>query len=181
MNYGMRVEMDGHDLTGWLRGIQIELLEDGFRAFELRFSAMHSFDSTNSWDIYESFDQVADPYQSVTIRNGKLLKDAERLITVDKVRPPYLVANGRESGWFARRKRPTETIVLVPNSTTVNDDVTTALADYAHKNPGRPIGQIRVWRGVNTIGRAVEQLIRASGMNCSYRLPDLGFRLVRTK
>lgn len=170
--YGMRVEMNGADVTGWLRGIKIELLEDGFRAFELRFSAWHSFGTGDYFDIYESFDQATAPYQSITIRKGKLLVDAQRLITVDSVRPPYLVANGRESGWFARRKRPTETIVLVPNSTTVDDDVTTALADYAHKNPGRPTGQIRVWRGVNTIGRAVEQLIRASGMNCSYRLPD---------
>ena len=168
----MTVEMDTRDVTPWLRGIKIELLEDGFRAFELRFSAWHSFNSDNYWDIYESFDKDTNPYESITIRRGRLLVDHERLITVNPVRPPYLVANGREAGWFARRRRPRETIVLVPNSTTVDDDVQTALADYSHKNPGRPVGQVRVWRGVDTIGQACIRLIRAAGLNCSYRLPD---------
>lgn len=172
MEYGIHVEMDTRPVTDWIRGVKIELLEDGFRAFELRFSAWHSFDDSNSWDIYESFDPAGDPYESITIRNGRLLVDKQRLVTVDASKPPYLVANGREAGWFARRRRPRETIVLVPNSGTVDDDVKTALADYAHKNPGRPVGQIRVWRGVNTIGQACVRLMRAAGLNCSYRLPD---------
>lgn len=164
--------MDTRDITPWLRGIQIELMEDGFRGFELRFSAWHSFTGESRFDIYESFDIDSEPYQSIAIRRGRLMPDAEKLIAIDSSRPPYLVAYGREWGWFARRKRPKETIVLVPNSTTVDDDVQTAIADYVHKNPGRPVGQIRVWRGVNTIGQACVRMLRAAGMNCSFRIPD---------
>jgi hypothetical protein len=171
MEYGMRVEMDGRDITSKLRGVQINLLEDGFRSFELRFSGWHNFGADNTFDVYETYDP-AEPYQFCTIRRGRLTPDAERLVTVDPKVPPYLVANGREAVWFARRKRPRETIVLVPTGPSVDDQVATALADYAHKNPGRPVGQTRVWRNTDTIGQAVRRIMNAAGVNCSFRIPD---------
>ena len=171
MKYGVHVEMDYRDITSKIRSVQIELLEDGFRSFELRFSGWHNFDNSNTFDIYETYDGT-DPYQYNVIRKGRLIPDAERFIAVDPAAPPYLVANGREGVWFARRKRPRDTIVLLPRTDDVQTAIDTALADYQHKNPGRPTGTIRVWRNVNTIGRAVVRLMRAAGVNCSFRIPD---------
>jgi hypothetical protein len=171
MEYGIRVEMDTRDISSKVRSVRLELLEDGFRAFELKFSGWHNFTTDNTFDIYETYDHT-DPYQWVTIRRGRLSPDSSRLVTVDPSKPPYLVATGRESVWFARRKRPRETIVLVPQSDDVQKAVETAIADYAHKNPGRPVGQTRVWSRVNTVGRACERLMNAAGVNCSFRLPD---------
>lgn len=167
----MTVEMDNRDITPYLRRVKIELLEDGFRAFELRFTGWHNFTTDNTFDIYETYDG-AEPYQFCTIRQGRLSPDSSRMISVDPNAPPYIVANGRESVWFARRKRPRDTVVLVPNTQDVQTAVDTALADYRHKNPGRPVGTVRVWRGVNTLERAVQKLMRAAGMNVSYRIPD---------
>lgn len=171
MEFGVHVEMDKRDITSKVRGVKVELLEDGFRAFELRFSGWHDFTNANTFDIYETYDS-ADVYQWNTIRKGKLIPDAERLITVDPKVPPYLVANGREGVWFARRKRPRDTVVLVPRTSDVQTAVDTAIADYVHKNPGRPVGRVRVWRGCDTIGDAVKRLMRAAGVRCSFRIPD---------
>ena len=113
MEYGLRVEMDTRDITSKLRGVKVELLEDGFRGFELRFSGWHNFTSDNTFDIYETYDST-DPYQWNTIRKGQLSPDSSRLVTVMPPQPPYVIATGRETAWFARRKRPRTTIVLVP-------------------------------------------------------------------
>jgi hypothetical protein len=172
MNYDLKILMDNRDVTGWVREANIELMEDGFRSFELTFSAWHHFDSTSTFDIFETLNPGTDAYESILIRKGQMPPDYDPVVMVDKAAPPYLKLSGKEQVWFARRKRPRETIVLVPRSADVQRSVEIALADYAHKHPGRPVGQTRVWPNVNTIGQAVVRLMRAAGVNCSYRLPD---------
>jgi hypothetical protein len=172
MKFSMRVEMDTRNVTPWVRHCSVKLLEDGFRQFELRFSAWHHFSAVSQFDIYESFDAGSDGYESILIRRGMMSPDFEPLVDVDAGRAPFLVMQGFEYAWFARRKRPRETIVLAPATDRLQEQVSTAIADYMKKYPGRPVGQVRVWRGVRTIGDAVTRLLQAAGLRCSYRLPD---------
>lgn len=172
MQYSALVEMDGRDVTKWVRGMKVSLVENGFRAFELRFSAWHSFDKTSTFDIYESLNPATSGYQTILVRRGMMAPDLEPLVTVERDIPPYIIVTGYELAWFAQRKRPHETIVLAPSTANVQDQIQVALEDYAKQHPGRSIGQIRVWRGLRTIGDAVRALLRAAGMNVSYRLPD---------
>lgn len=169
MEFALTVFMDRRDVTPWITSCKVEIADSAHRSFELRFSAWHSFDSTNRWDIYGTFDS-SEPRQEALILQGIIPPDRQRIVRVGKGQVPYLVAQGYDWVWMAKRKAATETIIMVPGYTNVENDVRGAIDAYSGT-----VGEYRVWRGVATLHTAITRLGKAAGIRTSVRIPDYSF------
>ena len=169
MQYEITVYMDTRDVTPWVRACKVEIADSSHRSFELRFSAWSAFDASNQWDIYGTYDP-AEPRQEALILRGIIPPDRQRIVRIGKGNVPYLIALGYDWVWMAKRKAPSETIVIVPGFSNVEDDVFQAI-----KNHNRPVGEYRVWRGVKTLHQAVQKLARAAGVRVSMQIPNYNF------
>jgi len=170
MSYKITVYMDTRDVTLWVRSVSWEQMDAVNRKFVIEFSSWHSFDGSNRWDIFESSDD-SNPRAEVVIRNGVVPPERTRFLSVDPARPPRISAVGYEYIWLAKRKAPTETVVLVPASRNVQEDVSLALSNYR----GDFVGTYRVWMGVRTLHDAVQRLAAAARIRVSTRIPDYPF------
>lgn len=167
MAYKMTVYMDRRDVTGWISDVKIAQTDSMHRTFTLVFNAWHSFDESNLWDIFETYDET-DVRNEITIRNGVIPQDRTRTLQVGGRQMPKLTATGYESIWLAKRRAPNETIVMVPGGrSSIDDDVALAL-----KNFGKPVGGYRVWSRVSTLRQAVDRLARAARIRVSVRVPN---------
>lgn len=163
------VYMDQSDVTKWIRSVDITQLDSVNRRFVLRFNAWNSFDSTNRWDIFGSYDP-SNPRDEVLIRNGIIPTDRPRMVAVaggDEPAMPTITAEGFEWVWLAKRKGPRETIIMVPSHGNVIEDVTKAIEEAQ-----REVGTYRVWTGCTTLHTAIHKLARAAGVNVSVRIPN---------
>lgn len=168
--YGVRVYMDTRDVTPWVRSVSWEQMDAINRRFTIEFTAWHSFDETNRWDIFETANE-ADPRAEVVIRNGIVPPDRQRFISVSKDSPPSITAVGYEYIWLAKRRAPNETVILVPSTNNVEADVSKALSNYR----GEWVGTYRVWSGVTRLSTAVKRLAAAARIRTSFRIPDYDF------
>lgn len=169
MEYGITVYMDQRDVTPWITHVEIDQVDSIHRKFRLTFAGWHSFDETNRWDIFESYDPVTNPRAENVIRQGVIPADRQRLIRIESDAVPGLVAEGYEYIWMAKRRAPSETIVMVPSTRNIDRDVGLALANY--KGEGE-VGTYRVWPGVRSLHVAVKKLMAAARIRVQVRIPD---------
>jgi hypothetical protein len=168
MEYKPTIYMDQRDVTDWILKVDIEQIDSIHRKFLLTFAGWHSFDETNRWDIFESYDP-SNPRQEITIRNGIIPADRTRMVKVSKGDVPTITAEGYEYIWLAKRRAPQESVVLVPSTRNIDRDVAIALRNY-HGN--KKIGTYRVWPGVRTLHGAITRLMKAARIRAQIRIPD---------
>jgi hypothetical protein len=170
MSYEITVYMDTRDVSSWVRSVAWEQMDAIDRRFTIEFSAWHSFDASNRWDIFETANP-ANPRDELVIRNGIIPRERQRYLRIDKARPPVIKAVGYEYIWLAKRRAPNETVILGPATTNVQTDVNLALADYR----GGWVGTYRVWPGVRTLHDAIKRLAAAARLHVSVRIPNYDF------
>jgi hypothetical protein len=168
-DFVVTVYMDKSDVTDWIRSVEISQMDSINRRFVLYFNAWHSFDESNRWDIFGSYD-TANPRDEILIRNGIVPTDRPRRVLVSGgARPqmPTIVAEGYEYVWLVKRRGPKETIIAVPGWGNVVEDVTKAIEEAREE-----VGAYRVWTGCSTLHRMVYKLARAAGVRVSIKIPD---------
>ncbi len=168
MGYGITVYMDKRDVTDWITSVTIEQVDSIHRKFALVFGAWHSFDQSNRWDIFESYDKEADPRSEIVIRNGVVPEDRQRLVKVRAGDVPTITAEGYEYIWLAKRRAPQETVILIPSTRNIEQDVGLAIANYK----GGEIGAYRVWAGARDLHTAIKRLMAAARIRVQVRLPN---------
>lgn len=168
MEYGLTVYMDKRDVTKWITGVEVEQKNSIHRQFRLTFAGWHSFDETNRWDIFESYDPVGNPRAEILIRNGVIPADRQRVVAVKPGSVPTITALGYEYIWLAKRRAPAETVILVPSTRNVEQDVGLAIANYK----GGEIGAYRVWSGVRDLHTAIKRLMSAARIRVQVRIPN---------
>jgi hypothetical protein len=167
MEYGIKVYMDKRDVTFWVQAVRVQQVDGILRKFELDFRAWHSFDESNRWDIFETYDPTGNPRAEVVIRNGIIPADRTRVVRVDDSDVPRVRAEGYEYVWLAMRRAPNETAVLVPGVYNRDHEVQKALDDF----DGDP-GNYRVWPGVRTLHDAIRKLMQAARIRVQIRIPN---------
>jgi len=168
MGYGQTVYMDKRNVTPWITGIDIDQKNSIHRQFRLTFGGWHSFTEVNRWDIYESNDVAANPRAEIIIRNGVIPADRQRVVKVRPEDVPTIIALGYEYIWLAKRRAPSETVILVPSTRNVEQDVGLAIASYR----GEEIGTYRVWAGVRDLHTAIRRLMAAARIRVQIRIPN---------
>ena len=168
MGYGATVYMDKRDVSGWITSVEIEQMDSIHRRFRIVFAGWHSFDESNRWDIFESYDQAGNPRAEVTIRNGVIPADRQRVVAVQPGEVPTITAEGYEYIWLAKRRAPAETVILVPSTRNIEQDVGLAIANYR----GGEIGTYRVWPGVRDLHTAIRRLMKAARVRVQVRIPN---------
>lgn len=172
MEYGLTIYMDKRDVTSWITECQIEQIDSINRKFKLVFAGWHSFDDSNRWDIFETYDPT-NPRAECTIRNGIIPEDRTRVVRVKSEAVPTITAMGYEYIFMAKRRAPQETIVLVPSTRNVEQDIGLAIANYQRKfGQAAAIGTYRVWPGVRTMHHAVRRLMQAARIRVQIRVPN---------
>jgi hypothetical protein len=169
MDFFITVYMDQSDVTDWIRSVEISQLDAINRRFLLKFNAWHSFDPTNRWDIFGSYDS-ANPRDEILIRKGVVPSDRPRRVLVSGGRLPQvptITAEGFEYVWLAKRRGPRETIIMVPGWGNVVEDVTRAIDESQEE-----VATYRVWTGCSTLRQAVFKLARAAGVRVAIQIPD---------
>jgi len=169
VEYGITIYMDKRDVTGWITRCDINQIDSIHRKFTLTFAGWHTFDQSNRWDIFETYDP-ANPLTECVIRNGVIPEDRARIVSVIRGEVPKITGEGYEYIWLAKRRAPKETIVLVPSTRNVEQDVGIALKNY-----DGPVGAYRVWSGVRTMHGAVARLMAAARIRVQVRIPDYPF------
>lgn len=168
-DYQITVYMDRRDITPWVQHCSVEINNSSHRSFSLNLKAWHSYDWTNRWDIYASFDGT-NPRAELLISQGVVPPDRQRIVHIGKGQVPYLVVQGYDWVWLTKRKAPPETIILVPGNNNVEADVQLAIANH-----GKPIGEYRVWRGIDTLHTACRRLATAAGIRVAMNMPNYDF------
>ena len=169
MAYGITVYMDQRDVTGWITNIEIEQVDSIHRKFRLTFAGWHSFDESNRWDIFESYDHESNPRAESVIRKGIIPADRQRIVRVRKGEVPTITAEGYEYIWLAKRRAPAETIIMVPSTRNIDRDVGLAIANYKGQTE---IGTYRVWAGVRSLHVAIKRLMQAARIRVQVRIPN---------
>lgn len=169
MAYGITVYMDQRDVTSWITSLEVSQVDSIHRKFKLVFAGWHTFDESNRWDIFESYNHETNPRAEILIRNGVIPADRQRMVRVRKGEVPTITAEGYEYIWLAKRRAPAETIIMVPSTRNIDQDVGLAIANY---KGGGEIGTYRVWPGVRSLHLAVKRLMQAARIRVQVRIPD---------
>jgi hypothetical protein len=166
------VYMDRRDVTPWVQSLEIrQPAGEIYREFRITFagwSAVENYQSGVVWDIYSSMD-AANPRGEIEIRAGIVPPDRERQVMIRPGEMPEISIDGFDHVWLAQRRRPSDTIVIVPGSGYGEgpDGVQYALSRY-----DGPLGRYVVWQYVSTIHRAIQRLCSEAGMNVDCRFPN---------
>jgi hypothetical protein len=168
MQYDLTVYMDKRDVTPWITSVEIEQADSIHRKFKLVFGGWHTFDESNRWDIFETYDPTI-PRAECVIRNGVVPADRQRLVKVEREAVPTITAEGYEYVWLAKRRAPSETVILVPSTRNVQQDADIAIKN--HKGQGE-VGTYRVWGGVRTLHDAIRRLMAAARIRVQIRIPN---------
>lgn len=166
--YQLTVYMDKRDVTPWIVSASVEQVDSIHRKFTLVFGGWHTFTEANRWDIFETYDPT-NPRAEILIRNGVIPADRQRLVRVEKSGVPKITAEGYEYVWLAKRRAPSETVILVPSTRNIEQDVGIALKN--HKGKGE-IGTYRVWPGVRDLHTAIKRLMAAARIRVQVRIPN---------
>jgi len=168
VQYMLTVYMDKRDVTKWITSVEISQDNSIHRKFRLTFAGWHTFDESNRWDIYETYDP-SNPRAEIVIRNGVIPEDRKRMVHVVAGEVPTIIAEGYEYVWLAKRRAPPETIIFVPSTRNVEQDVGLAIAN--HKG-NTEIGVYRVWAGVRDLHTAIRRLMAAARVRVQIRIPN---------
>ena len=103
MSYAPTIYMDKRDVTPWILSVAVEQIDSIHRKFTLTFGGWHTFDESNRWDIFESYDPT-NPRAECLIRNGVIPADRQRIVRVEKNDVPKITAEGYEYVWLAKRR-----------------------------------------------------------------------------
>jgi hypothetical protein len=172
--------MNQRDVTNWVTSVDIEHPRKTlYRTWTFRFAGWSAIEENATWDLFGSYTPGTDPRAEILSRAGVLPPDRERSrLVVARGTMPRLEIKGYDYVWTAQRKRPRETIVVVPSSAYIvetTDDGRPVLRENsvagAIKRYEGPIGKYRVWTHVSSIGSAVRRLGNAAGVRVNYRLP----------
>lgn len=168
------VYMNKRNVTPWVSSLDIvQPRQCIYRHFDITFSgwsAIEQFQAGAVWDIFESHDE-ADPRSEIIIRAGIVPPDRERSIVIDRGTVPAITLRGYDNVWLAQRRRPRDTIVMVPGRGFGDGSVQEALEKF-----DAPIGRYRVWSYTKTIARAVRRLAQEAGLNIDNRMPNVDLK-----
>lgn len=164
------VYMDTRDVSPWIKSVEVDQADAVSRHFRLEFNTWQSFDVTNRWDIFGSYDPT-EPRQELLIRSGIIPNDRKRVVNVTKGVVPKVTAEGFEYVWLAKRRGPTKTIIMVPSWTRVTEDVAKAIEEYRDE-----VGLYRVWNGTYSMHRAIYKLANAAGIRVAISIPDYSLK-----
>ncbi len=180
MEFGFRVYMNTRDVTNWVTNVEIEHPRKTlYRQWTFRFAGWSAIEENATWDLFGSYDPAGEPRAEILSRAGILPPDRERArLVVARDQLPRLEIRGYDFVWTAQRKRPRETIVVVPSSAYIVEEVDGApvlrensVAGALNRYEG-PVGKYRVWTHVSTIAAAVRRLGNAAGVRVQCRLPS---------
>lgn len=171
MIHYVTVYMNERDITHWVAGLDIfQPRSTIYRQFDVTLAGWHFLEYYQTgarWDIYASHD-ADDPRAESLIRAGVVPPDRERAMLVQSQAVPTVTLRGYDNIWIAQRRRPSDTLVVVPGAGFGDGSVEAALERY-----DGPVGRYTVWNYTATIRRAVERLGNEAGVRIDYRLPDL--------
>jgi len=179
VEFAFRVYMNQRDVTDWITSVDIEHPRKTlYRTWTFRFAGWSAIEEDATWDLFGSYDPIGEPRAEILSRAGVLPPDRERArLVVARGTMPRLEVRGYDYVWTAQRKRPRETIVVVPSSAYIVEEIDgrpvlreNSVAGALKRYEG-PIGKYRVWTHVSSIGSAVRRLGNAAGVRVNYRLP----------
>lgn len=175
------VFMNQRDVTSWISSLEVRQPRGAiYRQFDLAFAgwnAIEGYETGARWDIFASHDEN-DPQAEIVVRAGVVPPDRERHVVVARGRVPTLTVRGYDNVWLMQRRRPNDTIVAVPDSGIVADQVgefeivRRSTAEDAIAKHNGPVGRYRVWQYMRRLRNLVERLGAAAGVRIDYRLPD---------
>jgi len=181
MKLGYTVYMNYRDVSAWVESLSWgQPTQELYREFSVTFAgwnAVEEYEEGARWDIFASHDPT-DPRSECVIRAGVIPPDREGQVVVTGQEVPKVTLKGYEQFWLAQRRRPSETLVLVPGSGILYDivgghhivrenTVKSALEAY-----DQPVGRYRVLQYVNTVHEAIRRLSREAGFNVETRFQD---------
>lgn len=180
VEFAFRAYMNGRDVTNWITSVDLEHPRKTlYRQWTARFGGWSAIETGATWDLFGSYDPDAKPRAEVLSRAGTLPPDRERhrlAVAVGTV--PRLEVRGYDFVWTTQRKSPRETIVVVPSSAYIVENIDgrpvlreNSVTGALDRHEG-PIGKYRVWTNVATIAAAVERLGNAAGVRVDCRLPS---------
>lgn len=109
-----KVMMDNRDMTPWVESVEFgtptRYLE---QEFTITTHAWHMFDLNARFDIYASYDDAL-PYDTCVIRNGAILPDRVRTVTVARGSQPLVSVTGKSWCSTSFRRAPRCTLIIVP-------------------------------------------------------------------
>lgn len=165
--FNVTVYMDQRDVTSWVKSVDVQQDDSMTRKFTIEMTAWHSFDENSRWDIFASYDKTS-PRDEILIRRGLLDPAQRKTVSLSRKSAPKITARGYEWVWLAQRKRPTETIIFVPSFGEFDAIIQQAIDNYSE-----PIGEYKVWYGIDTNREAITKLMQAAGINSSVHIPSL--------
>jgi len=180
MEFGFRVYMNTRDVTDWVTSLEIEHPRKTlYRQWTFHFAGWSAIEENATWDLFGSYTPGTDPRAEILSRAGILPPDRERArLVVARGEMPRLTIRGYDYVWSAQRKRPRETIVVVPSSAYIVEEIDgrpvlreNSVAGALNRHEG-PVGKYRVWTHVSTIATALRRLGNAAGVRVQCRLPS---------
>jgi len=177
VNLFYTVYMDRRDVTPWVRSLELrQPRRTIYREFTIDFAgwaAVQNFQDGVTWDIYSSTD-VSNPRAEVEIAGGIIPPDRDRLVELEPGKIPTISITGYDRAWLVQRRRPNETIVVVPGSG-FGEDLEEAVG-YAFAHYDGPVGNYRVWSWTRTVHDAVRKLANEAGVRVDLRFPNREIR-----
>ena len=166
------VYMDQRPVTDWIQELEIYQPEgEIYKEFSITFAgwaAVEHYQAGATWDVFSSYDPD-DPRSEIEIRAGVVPPDREQLVLLEAGRIPEIRVHGYDQVWLALRRRPRDTIVVVPGSGFGEGDASAAAALEAYDGP---VGRYQVWSYLPTVHRVLERLAREAGFRVDLRFPD---------
>jgi hypothetical protein len=172
--------MNQRDVTNWVTSVDIEHPRKTlYRTWTFRFAGWSAIEEAATWDLFGSYTPGTDPRAEILSRAGVLPPDRERSrLVVARGTMPRLEIRGYDYVWTIQRRRPRETIVVVPSSAYIVEEtedgrpvlLENSVAGALKRYEG-PIGKYRVWTHVSTVSECVRRLGNAAGVRVNCRLP----------
>lgn len=167
------VFMDRRDVTAWVRALEIrQPRRTIYREFAIDFAgwaAVQNYQDGVTWDIYSSVD-ADNPRAELEIGGGIIPPDRDRLVDLQPGNVPIIRLSGYDRAWMIQRRRPSETIVVVPGSG-FGEELEESVG-YALERYDGPVGKYRVWNYTRTVHDAVRKLANEAGVRVDLKFPD---------
>jgi hypothetical protein len=180
MEFAFRAYMNNRDVTDWITSLELEQPRRTlYRQWTFRFAAWSAIEAGARWDLFGSYDPSASPRAEILARAGASPPDRERArLVLATGRMPRLEVRGYDFVWAAQRKRPRETIVMVPSAAYIVEEVDgrpvlreNSVAAALKRYEG-PVGNYKVWTNISTIHAAVKRLAHAAGIRVRLLIPN---------
>lgn len=173
--------MNQRDVTDWISAVDVRQPRGAiYRQFDVTFAgwnAIEGYEAGARWDIFATHDET-EPRGEILIRAGAVPPDRDRTVIVARGAIPSVTVRGYDNVWMMQRRRPTDTIVAIPGTGLTFDQVDgqevtrqSSVEEALDRYDG-PVGRIRVWQYVRTIGDACRRLGNEAGVRVDFRIPD---------